>query len=116
MAAKNARAEKGSSFDLRQMNRVLDLAPEDMTVTVETGVPLSVLQAKLAKYRQWLPIDPPNPESITIHDVLAKNLSGPRRFGYGTIRDHVIGMKVVLANGRIIKSGGKVVKNVAGYD
>lgn len=98
------------------MNRVLEFTPEDMTVTVESGVTLGALQQVLARHRQWLPIDPPHPERTTIHDILAKNLSGPRRFGYGTIREHVIGMKVVLADGRVIKSGGRVVKNVAGYD
>lgn len=116
MAEKNARAERIPTVDLRRMNRVLELAPDDMTVTVETGVALGALQKELAAHRQWLPIDPPNAERITIHEVLAKNLSGPRRFGYGTIREHLIGMKVVLADGRTIKSGGKVVKNVAGYD
>jgi len=116
MAARNARAEKVSGFDLRPMNHILELAPEDMTVTVEAGITLGTLQKELAKHRQWLPVDPPNAEATTIHDVLARDLSGPRRFGYGTIREYLIGMKVVLADGRIIKSGGKVVKNVAGYD
>lgn len=116
MADKNARAEKVSLFDPTQMNRVLELAPEDMTVTVETGISLGALQRELALHRQWLPIDPPNAEAVSIHDVLSRDLSGPRRFGYGTIREHLIGMKVVLADGRSIKSGGRVVKNVAGYD
>jgi glycolate oxidase FAD binding subunit len=116
IAASHARAERISSIDLRQMNRVIELAPEDMTVTVEAGLSLGALQRALAKHRQWLPIDPPNGETISIHEVLSKDLSGPRRFGCGTIREHLIGMKVVLADGRVIKSGGKVVKNVAGYD
>ena len=97
-------------------SRVLELTPADMTVTVETGLTLGALQAELARHRQWLPIDPPNADRISIHDLLAQDLSGPRRFGYGTIREHLIGMKVALADGRVIKSGGKVVKNVAGYD
>ena len=116
MAAANARAEKVTALDLRQMHRVLELAPEDMTVTVESGCRLDALQNELAKHGQWLPIDPPNARVTSIHEILSKNLSGPRRFGYGTIREHLIGMKVVLADGRTIKSGGKVVKNVAGYD
>jgi FAD/FMN-containing dehydrogenase len=116
IAAKNQRAEKLSAIDLRRMNHLLELTPEDMTVTVESGIPLAALQRELAKHQQWLPIDPPNAETTSIHEVLSKNLSGPRRFGYGTIREHLIGMKVVLADGRTIKSGGKVVKNVAGYD
>ena len=116
MAAANARGEKVAAVDLRQMHRVLELTPEDMTVTVETGCSLETLQKELAKHRQWLPIDPPNASAVSIHEILSKNLSGPRRFGCGTIREHLIGMKVVLADGRTIKSGGKVVKNVAGYD
>ncbi len=97
-------------------SRVLELTPADMTVTVETGLTLGALQQELAKHRQWLPIDPPNADRLSIHDLLARDLSGPRRFGYGTIREHLIGMKVALADERVIKSGGKVVKNVAGYD
>lgn len=112
----NARAEKVPTLDLRQMNRVLELAPADMTVTVEAGLTLGELQLRLAQHRQWLPIDPPNPHAVTIHEILSHDLSGPRRFGYGTIREHLLGMKIALADGRIIKSGGKVVKNVAGYD
>jgi FAD/FMN-containing dehydrogenase len=98
------------------MNRVLELAPEDMTVTVESGISLGALQRELARHGQWLPIDPPGAQTVSLHKVLSRDLSGPRRFGYGTVREHLIGMKVVLADGRIIKSGGKVVKNVAGYD
>ena len=86
-----------------------------MTVTVEASVTLADLQAALAKARQWLPLDPPNP-SLTLREILDNNESGPHRFGYGTARDYVIGLKVRLADGRIVKSGGQVVKNVAGYD
>jgi FAD/FMN-containing dehydrogenase len=102
--------------ELKSQTRILALTPEDMTVTVEAGLTLGALQAELAKHHQWLPIDPPNADTTSIHDLLAWDLSGPRRFGYGTIREHLIGMKVALADGRIIKSGGQVVKNVAGYD
>ncbi len=105
-----------SPTNLQSRNRVLELTPADMTVTVESGLTLGALQTELAQHRQWLPIDPPNAGALTIHDLLARDLSGPRRFGYGTIREHLIGMKVALADGRVIKSGGKVVKNVAGYD
>ncbi len=105
-----------SPLDLKSRTRVLELMPADMTVTVESGLTLGALQTELAQHRQWLPIDPPNAERTSIHDLLALDLSGPRRFGYGTIREHLIGMKIALADGRVIKSGGKVVKNVAGYD
>jgi FAD/FMN-containing dehydrogenase len=116
MAAGESRGEKISAVDLRRINRILALVPEDMTVTVEAGLPLHELQKALAAHGQWLPIDPPKPERLSIHELLAFDLSGPRRFGYGTIREHLIGMKVMLADGRTIQSGGKVVKNVAGYD
>jgi FAD binding domain-containing protein len=90
--------------------------PEDMTVTVEAGLLLSELQDRLKQSGQWLPIDPPFPERTTIGQLLSENLSGPRRYGYGTIREHLLGLTARLADGRVIKSGGKVVKNVAGYD
>ena len=105
-----------ASPDMSALNRVLEYTPEDMTVTVETGITLFSLQNHLAQRRQWLPIDPPNPATTTVGDILNTNLSGPHRFGFGTIRDHLIGLKAVLADGRVIKNGGKVVKNVAGYD
>ncbi|HZM02296.1 MAG TPA: FAD-binding oxidoreductase [Candidatus Saccharimonadales bacterium] len=98
------------------MTPALEHSPEDMTATADAGLTLAALQTDLAKGGQWLPIDPPFPESLSLADLLAHDRSGPRRFGYGTIRDYVIGLKVRLADGRVIKTGGKVVKNVAGYD
>ena len=98
------------------MSDVIEHIPTDMTVTANASLTLSALQTELAKGGQWLPIDPPSPGSMTIANLLAHNLSGPRRFGYGTIRDYAIGLRVRLADGRTIKTGGKVVKNVAGYD
>jgi FAD/FMN-containing dehydrogenase len=83
---------------------------------VEAGMTLARIQEVLRKSGQWLPIDPPQAEKLTIGDLLALNASGSRRLGYGTIRDYLIGIKVALADGQIIKAGGKVVKNVAGYD
>jgi FAD/FMN-containing dehydrogenase len=87
-----------------------------MTATAEAGLTLAELQTRLALGGQWLPVDPPHPERLTLGALIAANASGPRRFGYGTIRDYVIGLKVALADGRLISCGGKVVKNVAGYD
>jgi FAD/FMN-containing dehydrogenase len=104
------------SADLRALDRLLAHTPEDMTVTVEAGLRLSALQATLHQRGQWLPIDPSNPDDLTIGALLATNASGPRRFGHGTIRDYLIGLQAALADGRLIRSGGKVVKNVAGYD
>ena len=96
--------------------RILEYHPEDMTVTVEAGLLLSDLQAQLKQSGQWLPIDPPFPERTSIAALVGQNLSGPRRYAFGTIREHLLGLTAHLADGRIIKSGGKVVKNVAGYD
>jgi FAD/FMN-containing dehydrogenase len=106
------------TVDVSELSAIVEHKPEDMTATVEAGTKLTVFQDQLWRAGQWLPIDPPNPSplSLTVGDLLAYNLSGPRRFGYGTIRDYLIGIKVALANGEIIKAGGKVVKNVAGYD
>jgi FAD/FMN-containing dehydrogenase len=104
------------SIDLGALGRLLEHKAEDMTATVEAGITLAELQQQLAARGQWLPIDPPKPEELTIGAILENNASGPRRLGYGTIRDYVLGMTVVLADGRLIHSGGKVVKNVAGYD
>ena len=116
LAGAGARGEKVSHVNLRALNRVVEHAPQDMTVTVEAGITLARLQSELARQRQWLPIDPPRADTLTIEAALATDASGPRRFGCGTIRDYLIGSKVVVADGRVIKSGGKVVKNVAGYD
>lgn len=102
--------------DLRHVNRLLAHVPEDMTVSVEAGMTLAALQARLAAEGQWIPIDPPHPETLTIGDLLSFDRSGPRRYAYGSIRDHVIGLRVALADGRLVKSGGQVVKNVAGFD
>jgi FAD/FMN-containing dehydrogenase len=88
--------------------------PEDMTVTVAAEVTLAALQAELGQRGQWLPVDPPG--MLTVRQLLDTNASGPRRFGYGTIREHLLGIKVALPGGKQIKAGGQVVKNVAGYD
>lgn len=105
-----------AEVDLRALARVLDFSPDDMTVTVETGITMTALQDALAGTGQWLPLDPPHPHSTTLAEVLHGDISGPHRYAYGTVREHVIGIAAVLGDGRHIRSGGKVVKNVAGYD
>ncbi len=102
--------------DASEPNCGLEHVPEDMTVMVGAGMIVAALQRELARRGQWLPVDPPNPERLTIGGLINANASGPRRFGYGTIRDYLIGITVALADGRIVHSGGRVVKNVAGYD
>ena len=101
---------------LRRLGRVLEHEPGDLTATVEAGITLDALQGALGTRGQWLPLDPPSPGEATLGGVLATNAAGPRRQGYGTARDLVVGMRVVGADGEIVRAGGKVVKNVAGYD
>jgi glycolate oxidase FAD binding subunit len=115
LAKANAAKSRIEGVNLSALNRIIEHTPEDMTVTVQSGATLADLQTEVRKRGQWLPLDPPD-ASISIQQLLAQNVSGPRRFGYGTVRDYVIGLTVVLADGRLIHSGGKVVKNVAGYD
>lgn len=88
----------------------------DLTATVEAGVRLRDVNARLALHRQWLPLDPPSADAATIGGVLATNDIGPSRYRHGTPRDLLIGMTVVMADGLVAASGGRVVKNVAGYD
>ncbi|GMV96972.1 MAG: hypothetical protein AMXMBFR83_13310 [Phycisphaerae bacterium] len=104
------------ALDLRGLSRVVEYSPEDMTITVEAGITLGALQEHLARNGQRLTLDPPHPDRATIGGILAANDSGPIRFGFGTARDIVIGMSMIQPDGEIIRSGGKVVKNVAGYD
>jgi glycolate oxidase FAD binding subunit len=99
----------------RRLHRVLEHAAGDLVVKVEAGAHLADLQAALAPSGQWLALDPPEP-GATVGGVVAANASGPRRLRYGTVRDLIIGITVVLADGTVAHAGGKVVKNVAGYD
>src|SRR5215475_2109934 len=116
LAGVNSRKEKIERVDLSKINRVLEHTPGDMTATVETGITLAEFQKRVGQHGQWLAIDPPHPERTTIADIINTNSSGPRRYGCGTIRDYLIGLTAILADGTVIHSGGKVVKNVAGYD
>ena len=98
------------------LNRLRDHAVADMTVTVEAGMPFSQLQTLLEKHQQWLPLDPAYPEQATIGGILATRDGGSLRHRYGGTRDLCLGLSFVRADGQIAKAGGKVVKNVAGYD
>ena len=103
-------------LSMRRQNRVIEHAWADLTVTVEAGCTIAELQRTLAEHGQRLAIDPLWPERATIGGVLSTNDSGSLRLGYGAMRDLIIGVTLVLADGTVAKSGGKVVKNVAGYD
>ena len=99
-----------------QLNKVVEYEPADLTVTIEAGMKLADLQNELAQHRQFLPLIPPYSDKCTIGGIVATNASGPVRLRYGTARNLVLGMHVVHVSGAFVKSGGKVVKNVAGYD
>ncbi|MDP7051510.1 MAG: FAD-binding oxidoreductase [Verrucomicrobiota bacterium] len=101
---------------LDDVANLIEHVPGDMTATVQAGMSLVDFQSRLGKAGQWLPLDPPEPEAVTIGGLLASNLSGPRRFACGTVRDWLIGLAVVLPDGSLIRNGGRVVKNVAGFD
>ncbi len=100
-----------------RLNQVIEHTPGDQVVRVQAGLKLQDLQEQLAGSDQMLGIDPPETRAgATIGGIVAANSSGPRRYSYGTVRDLIIGITVVLPDGTIAKAGGKVVKNVAGYD
>jgi glycolate oxidase FAD binding subunit len=103
-----------SSVSEGPLDRILEHEAGDLTCTVEAEIHLLALREALAPHGQMLALDPPG--DPTVGACLAANLSGPRRHRYGTMRDLVIGATVVLGDGTVASSGGKVVKNVAGYD
>jgi glycolate oxidase FAD binding subunit len=98
------------------MDRILVHNAADATVKVQAGLPLSRLQDELQAAGQWLAVDPVGGPDATVGGILATDDAGPRRLSYGTLRDLVIGVTVVLADGAVARSGGFVIKNVAGYD
>jgi glycolate oxidase FAD binding subunit len=106
----------GIGVSLSNLARVIDYPARDMTITVEAGITMEALAKTLAAQGQWLPIDAPRASAATLGGVVATAWSGPRRYGYGTMRDYVIGITAVDGRGRAFKAGGRVVKNVAGYD
>ena len=106
----------GVGLALNEMTRVIDYPARDMTVTVEAGVTVAELARTLAAERQQLPFDVPRAAQATVGGVVATNWNGPRRYGLGSVRDYVIGISAVDGRGTAFKGGGRVVKNVAGYD
>jgi glycolate oxidase FAD binding subunit len=104
------------AVDTTRMAGITDYTPADYVVAVRAGTRLRDLQRALAANGQWLPVDPPGVAEATIGGLVAANRNGPRRLLWGAVRDLVIGIRVALPTGEVIKAGGKVVKNVAGYD
>jgi glycolate oxidase FAD binding subunit len=99
-----------------RLSRILEYAPADMVVVAEAGVTLAALQATAAAHGQRLALDPPHPDRATVGGLVAVGASGPGRTRHGTVRDLIIGLTLVRADGAVARSGGKVVKNVAGFD
>jgi glycolate oxidase FAD binding subunit len=118
--SQQARGHRPQRVDLvvrtSRLNRVIEYEPADLTISVEAGITMAALRETLARNGQMLPVDTPLPHQATLGGVLATASDGPRRLGYGTLRDLLIGIRVVEATGRISKAGGMVVKNVSGFD
>ncbi len=112
----NPPAPVESCIDMRSFNRVLEYSPGDLTVTVQAGISFAALQKELLQQNQTLPVDPPLAGQATLSGMIAVGISGPLQQLFGSLRDKVLGVKVMHSDGTITKAGGKVVKNVAGYD
>src|SRR5690606_11710977 len=103
-------------LSLEKYKGIVEHSVGDLTLTVKAGTTLKEISDELAKKGQRLPLDTPWPEYATIGGILSANDSGPKRLLHGSGRDLVIGTRIVYADGRVIRTGGKTVKNVAGYD
>ena len=114
----NPQAEAAANIIVEtiRLNQIVEHEPADLIAIAQAGVKLVDFNAKLAENGQWLPLDPPDDGRATLGGIVATGVGGAQQFGYGRPRGSVIGMKVVLADGTVIKPGGRVVKNVAGYD
>jgi glycolate oxidase FAD binding subunit len=106
----------GTAVDMRGLNQVVDYPARDITITAQAGITIARLNEILSAEKQRLAVEVPLPDRATLGGAIAANASGPRRFGLGTLRDYVIGISVVNDRGQEVKAGGRVVKNVAGYD
>jgi glycolate oxidase FAD binding subunit len=109
-------ARPGIALDMTGLAAVIDYPARDMTVTVQAGIRVADLRRLLAAENQRLPVDVPLADQATLGGALAVNASGPRRLGCGTFRDYVLGLSALNDDGQETRSGGRVVKNVAGYD
>jgi glycolate oxidase FAD binding subunit len=116
LALGNAPAGIDLAIRTTHLAGVVEYAPEDQTITVESGMTFAALDRVLAEHGQMLPIDIPDRERSTIGGALATNAYGARRHRYGTLKDLIVGVELVRADGTLARGGGKVVKNVAGFD
>lgn len=122
-AGVGAGAVTDAVLSLAALNQVVDYAPQELVLTAQPGVALETLETLVAAHGQMLPFEPPHLKTLlgakgrpTLGGVLAANLSGPRRLRAGAARDHFLGLGAVTGRGEVVKAGGKVVKNVTGYD
>ncbi|HEY1420622.1 MAG TPA: FAD-binding oxidoreductase [Candidatus Dormibacteraeota bacterium] len=99
-----------------RLDRVIEHSQADMVVSAEAGITLEALQLELGKAGQFLPLDPFNSPGHTIGGLLASGWTGPLRLRYGSPRDYLIGIRIALPDGKLASAGGRVVKNVSGYD
>jgi glycolate oxidase FAD binding subunit len=104
------------ALDLTALDQIVEYEPADLVVTAQAGMALAALQSRLREAGQFLPLDPPFIDRATLGGTIAANASGPSRLLYGTARDFVLGLRVATPQGQLVRSGGRVVKNVVGYD
>jgi glycolate oxidase FAD binding subunit len=100
----------------RALDQVVTVNPADLVATVQAGTPLDGLRRRLADEGMWLALDPPGRPDRSLGSIVATATAGPLRHGFGPVRDHFLGCTVATGDGRLVKAGGRVVKNVAGYD
>src|SRR3989441_4427276 len=100
----------------RRLDRVPAIEPQDLSATAEAGIGCDLLRQQLADRGTWLALDPPGLAGRTLGSVVATATAGPLRQGFGAVRDHILGVTFVTGDGRLVQSGGRVGKNVAGYD
>src|ERR1043165_8069113 len=100
----------------RRLDRIPAVEPSDLTATAEAGIGLDQLRQQLADRGAWLAVDPPGLAGRTLGSVVATATAGPLRHGFGPVKDHLLGVTFVTGDGRMVQSGGRVMKNVAGYD
>ncbi|MEO8226180.1 MAG: FAD-binding oxidoreductase [Gemmatimonadota bacterium] len=104
------------ALSTRGLDQVVSVSPADLVATVQAGAPLEAVRRRLANDGMWLAIDPPGRPERSIGSLVATATSGPLRLGFGPVRDHILGCAVATGDGRVVRAGGRVVKNVAGYD
>jgi len=104
------------SVSTRALNQVISVSPADLVATVQAGATIETVRRQLADHETWLALDPPGRPDRTIGSIAATGTAGALRYGLGPVRDHVLGCAIATGDGRLVRAGGRVVKNVAGYD